>query len=99
MLRRYQNLKIHLADDQSTKDPSVVNYLLSHSEINQIEEILDEIENMDSVTKFLQRNGTCKIQDAKVNKLDVDKVSSTKCLQVTAATQDINAESDNTSDF
>ena len=37
-----------------------------------------------------------KIQDGKVNKLDVDEVASTKCFQVTAATQDINAVSDNT---
>ena len=55
MLRRYRDLKIHLANDQFTKDPSVVNYLLSHSENNQIEEILEDIEIMDSVTKFLQK--------------------------------------------
>ena len=40
-----------------------------------------------------------KIQDGEVNKLDVDEVASTKCLQVTVATQDINAESGKTSHF
>ena len=135
MLRRYADQKIHLADDQFTKDPSVVNYLLTHSENNKLEETLEDIENMDSVTKFLQRENAT-LLDARilfdsvistypqldenfgdhapiihskvfetapvkfqVNKLDVDEVASTKCLQVTAATQDIHAESDNTSDF
>ena len=40
-----------------------------------------------------------KNQDGKVNKLDVDEVVFTKCFQVTAVTQDINAESDSTSNF
>ena len=48
---------------------------------------------------LLNLNTLVKIQDGKVNKLDVDEVTSTKCLQVTAATQDIDVESDNTSDF
>ena len=39
------------------------------------------------------------VQDGKVIKLDVDEVASTKCLQVTAATQDINEENEYTSDF
>ena len=102
-----------------------------------LHEIFEKIENMDSVTKFQQReNATLldvrllfdsviskypqleslgdqapiipsnvfetelvKIQDGKKNKLDVDEVASTKCFQVKAASQDINAEIETSSDF
>ena len=62
-----------------------------------------QLDNLSDHSPFIHskvfETALVKIQDGKVNKLDVDEVASTKCLQVTAATQDINAESDNTSDF
>ena len=66
------------------------------SKYPQLEENIDD--HAPIIHSKVFETALVKIQDGKVNKLEVDEVGSTKCLQVTAATQDIKAESDNTLD-